>query len=62
MIMMLKRISLTILLVMTAVFVFAQKNSWDGWMVKPRGEIRMLNLFVNIIYDVSPERERSLPK
>ena len=60
--MILKRISLTILLVMSAVFVFAQKNSWDGWMVKPRGEIRMLNFFVNIIYDVSPEREKKFAK
>lgn len=59
---MLKRILLSILLILSAVFVFAQKNSWDGWRVKPRGEIRMLNFFVNIIYDVHPEREKPFAK
>ncbi len=37
---------------------FSQRNSWDGWSMTPRGEIRMLNFFVNIIYDVSPEKEK----
>lgn len=59
---MLKRILLSILLILSAVFVFAQKNSWDGWRVKPRGEIRMLNFFVNIIYDVHPEKEKPFAK
>ena len=58
----LKRILLSVLLMLFAVAVFAQRNSWDGWMVKPRGEIRMLNFFVNIIYDVHPEREKSFAK
>lgn len=53
---------LSVLLMLFAVAVFAQRNSWDGWMVKPRGEIRMLNFFVNIIYDVHPEREKSFAK
>ncbi len=53
-----KRILLSVLLVLFAVAMLAQKNSWDGWKVKPRGEIRMLNFFVNIIYDVNPEREK----
>ena len=50
------------LLMLFAVAVFAQRNSWDGWMVKPRGEIRMLNFFVNIIYNVHPEREKPFAK
>lgn len=50
---------LSVLLVISA---SAQRNSWDGWKVKPRGEIRMLNFFVNIIYDVSPEREKKFAK
>ena len=58
----LKRILLSVLLMLFAVAVFAQRNSWDGWMVKPRGEIRMLNFFVNIIYDVHPEREKPFAK
>lgn len=53
---------LSVLLMLFAVAVFAQRNSWDGWMVKPRGEIRMLNFFVNIIYDVHPEREKPFAK
>lgn len=53
---------LSVLLLLFAVAVFAQRNSWDGWMVKPRGEIRMLNFFVNIIYDVHPEREKPFAK
>ena len=53
---------LSVLLMLFAVAVFAQSNSWDGWMVKPRGEIRMLNFFVNIIYDVHPEREKPFAK
>ena len=53
---------LSVLLMLFAVAVFAQKNSWDGWRVKPRGEIRMLNFFVNIIYDVHPEREKPFAK
>ncbi len=58
----LKRILLSVLLMLFAVAVFAQRNSWDGWMVKPRGEIRMLNFFVNIIYNVHPEREKPFAK
>ena len=50
------------MLLLFAVAAFAQRNSWDGWMVKPRGEIRMLNFFVNIIYDVHPEREKPFAK
>ena len=53
---------LSVLLMLFAVAVFAQRNSWDGWMVKPRGEIRMLNFFVNIIYNVHPEREKPFAK
>ena len=53
---------LSVLLMLFAVAAFAQRNSWDGWMVKPRGEIRMLNFFVNIIYDVHPEREKPFAK
>lgn len=45
-----------------AVSLCAQRNSWDGWQVRPRGEIRMLNFFVNIIYDVNPEREKPFAK
>ena len=41
---------------------FSQKNSWDGWRVAPRGEIRMLNFFVNIIYDVNPDKEKQFAK
>ncbi len=43
-------------------FSFSQKNSWDGWQVAPRGEIRMLNFFVNIIYDVNPDKEKQFAK
>ena len=57
-----KLVLLTLLLMLFAVAMSAQKNSWDGWMLKPRGEIRMLNFFVNIIYDVSPEREKPFAK
>ena len=39
---------LSVLLVLFAVALVAQKNSWDGWRMKPRGEIRLLNFFVNI--------------
>ena len=53
---------LSVSLMLFAVAAFAQRNSWDGWMVKPRGEIRMLNFFVNIIYDVHPEREKPFAK
>ena len=54
----LKKILLLVLLLLFAVTMMAQRNSWDGWKMKPRGEIRMLNFFVNIIYDVNPEREK----
>ena len=57
-----KRILLFVLSLLFSVVVMAQKNSWDGWQVKPRGEICMLNFFVNIIYDVSPEREKPFVK
>ena len=60
--MMLKKILLSVLLMLFAVVLMAQKNSWDGWRIKPRGEIRMLNIFVNIIYDVNPEREKPFAK
>lgn len=53
---------LSVLFVLFAVALTAQKNSWDGWKMKPRGEIRMLNFFVNIIYDVNPEREKPFAK
>jgi hypothetical protein len=58
----LKKILLSVLLVLFVVALVAQKNSWDGWRMKPRGEIRMLNFFVNIIYDVNPEREKPFAK
>lgn len=57
-----KRIPSLILVLLLAVAVFAQKNSWDGWQMKPRGEIRMLNFFVNIIYDKNPDREKPFAK
>ncbi|MBO7465131.1 MAG: hypothetical protein J6T56_04680, partial [Bacteroidales bacterium] len=31
-------------------------HSWDGCGLKPNAKIRTLNLFINIIYDVHPER------
>ncbi len=33
-----------------------EKHSWDGCGLKPNAKIRMLNIFINIIYDVHPER------
>lgn len=57
-----KRFSLLLLLLLLVGIAGAQKNSWDGWIVKPHGEIRMLNFFVNIIYDVNPEREKPFAK
>ena len=57
-----KRFLLSVLLMLFAVVMMAQKNSWDGWKMQPRGEIRMLNFFVNIIYDKNPEREKPFAK
>ena len=57
-----KRFLALALFVLLVSVASAQQNSWDGWKVKPRGEIRMLNFFVNIIYDVSPEREKKFVK
>ena len=57
-----KRFLALALFVLLALSAVAQKNSWDGWQVRPRGEIRMLNFFVNVIYDVSPEREKPFAK
>lgn len=51
-----------LLFMLIAAGLFAQKNSWDGWQMKPRGEVRVLNFFVNIIYDVNPERERQFAR
>ena len=30
-------------------------NSYDGWGVKPEGKLRILNIFINIIYDQTPD-------
>lgn len=36
---------------------FAQAHSWDGCGMPTRGEYRILNLCINIIYDVHPEKD-----
>ncbi|MCF0206490.1 MAG: hypothetical protein HUK15_03585, partial [Bacteroidales bacterium] len=56
------RIFAILFLVLCPIFSYTQVNSWDGWQVKPRGDVRMLNFFVNIIYDVNPEKEANFAK
>lgn len=33
--------------------LFSQRNSWDGWMINPTSHFNCLNIFINIIYDVT---------
>lgn len=35
--------------------VLAQSHSWDGKSISPNAQIRCLNIFVNIIYDIHPD-------
>ncbi len=32
-------------------------NSWEGALIQPRGTIRTLNIFINIIYDLTPAND-----
>ena len=32
---------------------FSQRNSWDGWYINPTSHFNCLNIFINIIYDVT---------
>lgn len=32
-------------------------NSWDGAYIKPNLNLRMLNILINIIYDVTPDKD-----
>ena len=33
--------------------LFSQRNSWDGWNINPTSHFNCLNIFINIIYDVT---------
>lgn len=35
--------------------LFSQRNSWDGWMINPTSHFNCLNIFINVIYDVSTD-------
>ena len=35
----------------------AQSHSWDGRNIPSRGKFRILNILINIIYDVHPEKD-----
>ncbi|MDL2297379.1 hypothetical protein LJC68_09680, partial [Bacteroidales bacterium OttesenSCG-928-B11] len=43
------------------VFLLAQSNSWDGKGIKPNSELRVLNMFISVIYDVNPAFADSVP-
>jgi hypothetical protein len=35
--------------------IFGQiSNSWDGHGINPNSKFRILNIFINVIYDVNP--------
>ena len=34
--------------------LFSQRNSWDGWIINPTSHFNCLNIFINVIYDVTP--------
>ena len=49
-----KKLLLTIAIACICVFSKAQCNSTDGQGMQPSGTYRTLNIFINIIYDVTP--------
>lgn len=49
-----KKLSLAIAITCMCLVLKAQYNSSDGWKMQPTGTIRTLNIFINIIYDVTP--------
>lgn len=53
-----RRAFLYLLLINSTISLFAQeRHSWDGFSISPNAKLRTLNLLVNIIYDVHPEKE-----
>ncbi|HPR31693.1 MAG TPA: hypothetical protein PLK12_06350 [Prolixibacteraceae bacterium] len=49
-----KRTILLIAYVLAFASLFAQYNSENGWKITPSGTYRTLNIFINIIYDITP--------
>jgi hypothetical protein len=64
-----KKYFLTILAITFAFNLFSQYNSWDGPRnssgvligIKPNSKFRMLNIFINVIYDVNDSLNSKFP-
>jgi len=52
---MMKRI-LLILCLLPSILLAQEVNSWDGCGIKPTSNFRVLNIFINVVYDVHPKR------
>ena len=52
-----KKVLLFFLLSLWPQLFFAQAHSWDGCGMPSQGEFRILNICINIIYDVHPEKD-----
>lgn len=45
------------LLCISPLTFYGQYRSWDGYQMKPEGKYYVLNIFINVIYDVHPEKD-----
>ena len=58
-----KKSFLTSITVIFAFSLFSQTiyNSWDGDGINPHSKFRVLNIFINVIYDVNPIHNNNFP-
>ena len=52
-----KRLLFLWLLIFCPELFYAQVHSWDGCGIPSEGKFRILNIFINVIYDVHPEKD-----
>ena len=49
-----KKILSCIVALLIFIVTYSQRNSWDGWSINPTSHFNCLNIFINVIYDVTP--------
>jgi len=56
-----KKYFLMILAILFASNLFSQSNSWDGRGISPNSKFRVLNFFINVIYDETDSLNNTFP-
>lgn len=56
-----KKILSCIVALLIFIVTYSQRNSWDGWSINPTSHFNCLNIFINIIYDISDPNNSNFP-